>query len=165
MLLHGVAQFQYIPGPHVFQYEDQGDAAGRDKTVGFLLNAAKVIQGRAIENSFTPMNLEPVEGEILRARLEGDPPLGLVLHCLRGLQPDGRVDEGLAFLGMDLLAGQQVRDVAGLFRFEIQPKRAGHNPIRRGPDMNALFGGNQGITLRLRDAFGEHGMVIARKGA
>ena len=123
------------------------------------MDATEILQGRAVQNGSGAVDFEPVQGELLRARLEGNAALGLVLHRLNGFQPNGHVDEGLSFFGVKLFAGEQIADVAGLFRFKIHPKRARHNPARNRPYMNAFFGGIQGITLLRRNAIGEHQVV------
>jgi hypothetical protein len=73
------------------------------------------------------------------------------------------MDERPACLSVELPAGEQMGDVAGLFRLKIHPKRARHNPIRDRPNLNAFFGCIQGIPLLRRNPVGEHEMVHTGK--
>ena len=130
MLLQSVGHFQHVARPHVLQQQRQRQAVGRREAIGLLLDAADVVQGRAVKDRAGAVDFDPVKGDILGARLEGHASLGLVLHPLDRLQADGGVDEGLVLFRVDLFAQKQITHVAGLFRPEIHPKRTRQNPIR-----------------------------------
>ena len=125
--------------------------------------AGEVVEPRLVELLIAAMNLDPMHGDLLAARIAVDSPFGLALDGLDGFQAQGDMGIFLVLLGVQLFVAQQISDLPRGLRLEIRRKGARHDPVRERPWLDALFGSIDEAPLLGGNAVGEHPKTITAK--
>lgn len=76
-----------------------------------------------IELRVTPPCFYRMQRDVLMTGFEVQPPRGLILHGLHGIQAQRHMEIRLAMPGVDLLIKKQISNVPRRFGPEINPKR------------------------------------------
>ena len=158
--MNGVRPFEDIAGTDIFQQSDGGDALDVEVVgAGFAVDNVKFFRLRVLDALVAAMGADGVNGDGLRLRLEIEAPLRMAMDGLQGFKSDGGMDEGLAFLGVELPVHQQMSLMAWLFGLKVRPESAGANPAWSGAKTESFSGRCQKVGLG-PGCFSGHGNMI-----